>query len=88
MSDDASRAADPIDPIAGVAVARILCPDSKVGGLIGRKGTFVKSIVAATGASVKVLDASAVACHERVVLVHAPRARGESSEGCAAKRAG
>jgi poly(rC)-binding protein 3/4 len=85
MLDDASRATD---PIAGVAVARILCPDGKVGGLIGKRGTFVKSIVAATGASVKVLDASAVACHERVVLIHAPRMKGESSEGCAAKRAG
>ena len=62
---------------------RLLCPESRVGGLIGKSGANVKRIVAETGAAVKVLD-SAAQCNERAVLVSAAREGGDDGERCAA----
>ena len=67
----------------GRAVFRLLCPESRVGGLIGKSGANVKRIVAETGAAVKVLD-SAAQCNERAVLVSAAREGGDDGERCAA----
>lgn len=67
----------------GHAVFRLLCPESRVGGLIGKSGANVKRIVAETGAAVKVLE-SAAQCNERAVLVSAVRERGDDDGRCAA----
>lgn len=40
----------------GESVFRILVPSQKVGGLIGRKGEFIKKIVEESKARIKVLD--------------------------------
>ena len=60
--------------VLGYAVFRLLCTETRVGGLIGKSGANVKRIVADTGATVKVLD-SATRCSERAVLIAAPRSR-------------
>ena len=65
--------------VLGYAVFRLLCTETRVGGLIGKSGAHVKRIVADTGATVKVLD-SATRCSERAVLIAAPRARRRRSE--------
>jgi transcription antitermination factor NusA-like protein len=71
------------DTARGHAVFRLLCLESRVGGLIGKSGANVKRIVAETGAAVKVLE-SAAQCNERVVLVSAVRERGDDDGRCAA----
>lgn len=40
----------------GESVFRMLVPAQKVGGIIGRKGEFIKKIVEETRARVKILD--------------------------------
>ncbi|CAL50077.1 K Homology domain, type 1 [Ostreococcus tauri] len=71
-------------PALGTAVFRVLCAETRVGGLIGRQGKRVRGIVTETGAQVKVL-ASTARCHERAVLIFAPRARDGPGDTCAAR---
>lgn len=89
MSDDDARAdarEDAPPRVLGHAVFRVLCAETRVGGLIGRAGARVKKIVADTGAQVKVLESTA-SCHERAVLVFAPRSADGDAEACAAREA-
>ena len=70
----------------GHAVFRVLCAETRVGGLIGKSGANVKRIVGETGAAVKVLESPTQGL-ERAVLVSAPRGREARKEACAAKTA-
>ncbi|KAM3378406.1 flowering locus K y domain [Capsicum galapagoense] len=54
----------------GESVFRILVPSQKVGGLIGRKGEFIKKIVEESKARIKVLDGPP-GTTERAVMVSA-----------------
>ena len=81
VDDDATTTAT-----LGHAVFRVLCAETRVGGLIGKSGANVKRIVGETGAAVKVLESPTHGL-ERAVLVSAPRAREGAKEACAAKAA-
>jgi len=85
MRDDDASDARPTR-VLGHAVFRVLCAETRVGGLIGRSGARVKKIVADTGAQVKVLESTA-SCHERAVLVFAPRNAEDDATACAAREA-
>ena len=78
VDDDATTTAT-----LGHAVFRVLCAETRVGGLIGKSGANVKRIVGETGAAVKVLESPTHGL-ERAVLVSAPRAREGAKEACAA----
>ncbi|GAB4849951.1 hypothetical protein Ancab_029251 [Ancistrocladus abbreviatus] len=52
-------------------VFKILCPNDKVGSLIGKGGCIVRGIENETGASVKITDAIAPDSDERVVIISA-----------------
>lgn len=54
----------------GESVFRILVPTPKVGGIIGRKGEFIKKMCEESKARIKVLDGPPVA-PERIVLISA-----------------
>ncbi|KAK2365211.1 flowering locus K proteiny domain [Trifolium repens] len=61
----------------GESVFRMLVPAQKVGGIIGRKGEFIKKIVEETRARVKILDGPP-GTSERAVMVSAKDEPGSS----------
>ncbi|XP_058069411.1 KH domain-containing protein HEN4-like isoform X2 [Magnolia sinica] len=64
----------PIVLSPGHAAFRLLCPISKIGGIIGKSGSVVNLIRNETGAKIRVED-PVPACDERVILVVGPTAK-------------
>ncbi|XP_021903807.1 KH domain-containing protein HEN4 isoform X1 [Carica papaya] len=61
-------------PVPGRHVAfRLLCPVSRVGGVIGKSGSVIKQLQQSTGAKIRVEEAPSE-CPERVITVVAPSA--------------
>lgn len=61
----------------GETVFRILCPEVKAGGVIGKGGVIVSRIRQETGARVTVQE-SVQGCDERVIVISAPKDSGNN----------
>lgn len=73
------RVQHPQPPSAGPVetVFRILCPESKAGGVIGKGGSIVSQIRQETGARVTVQE-TVQGCEERVIVISAPEDAGNN----------
>lgn len=73
------RVQHPQPPSAGPdeTVFRILCPESKAGGVIGKGGSIVSQIRQETGARVTVQE-TVQGCEERVIVISAPEDAGNN----------
>ncbi|CAI9753515.1 unnamed protein product [Fraxinus pennsylvanica] len=59
------------NPSPDVVSFRLLCPDEKVGGVIGKGGTIVKALQHETGCEIKVLDGVADS-EDRIIVISGP----------------
>ncbi|KAH9315613.1 hypothetical protein KI387_024240 [Taxus chinensis] len=58
-------------PEDGETVFRILCPEAKAGGVIGKGGSIISQIRRETGARISVQE-TVQGCEERVILISVP----------------
>lgn len=61
-------------PNANETVYRILCPDKKIGGVIGKGGSIINALRDETHAKIRVIDGAAGG-DERVIFIHSPPTR-------------
>ncbi|GMH03223.1 hypothetical protein Nepgr_005062 [Nepenthes gracilis] len=66
-------------PSSGSAVLRVLCPGSRIGGVIGKGGSIISQIRQETGAKVRV-DEAVPGCDERVIFIMGPDKEAEQSK--------
>ncbi|XP_022853271.1 KH domain-containing protein HEN4-like isoform X1 [Olea europaea var. sylvestris] len=59
------------NPSPGVLSFRLLCPDEKVRGVIGKGGSIVKAVQHETGCEIKVVDAVADS-EDRIIVISGP----------------
>lgn len=75
-------------PIPEDAVYRILCPAQKIGSVIGKGGSIIKTLRQDSGAKIKIADAIP-GVEERVIIISGPeREKGNRVGGGAAGREG
>ncbi|PHU20590.1 hypothetical protein BC332_11741 [Capsicum chinense] len=60
-----------MNPIPDALTFRLLCPDEKVGGIIGKGGSIIKALQHETGCQVKVLDGAGDS-EDRVIVISGP----------------
>lgn len=61
----------PMDPSQEMLTYRLICPDEKVGGVIGKGGAVVKALQYETGCDIKVLDRTPDS-DDRVIIISGP----------------
>ena len=75
-------------PIPEDAVYRILCPAQKIGSVIGKGGSIIKTLRQDSGAKIKIADAIP-GVEERVIIISGPeRAGGEKGNRGGGGKAG
>ncbi|XP_060199218.1 KH domain-containing protein HEN4-like isoform X2 [Lycium barbarum] len=60
-----------MNPIPDALTFRLLCPDEKVGGIIGKGGSIIKALQHETGCQIKVLEGAGDA-EDRVIVISGP----------------
>ncbi|XP_075088766.1 RNA-binding KH domain-containing protein RCF3-like [Nicotiana tabacum] len=60
-----------MNPIPDALTFRLLCPDEKVGGIIGKGGSIIKALQHETGCQIKVLDGAGDS-EDRVIVISGP----------------
>ncbi|CAN4092253.1 unnamed protein product [Withania somnifera] len=60
-----------MNPIPDALTFRLLCPDEKVGGIIGKGGSIIKALQHETGCQIKVLDGGGDS-EDRVIVISGP----------------
>ncbi|KAL0288187.1 UNVERIFIED_CONTAM: RNA-binding KH domain-containing protein RCF3 [Sesamum angustifolium] len=68
MSAQVTPAKRPHDPSVAEQIVRLLCPASKIGGIIGKGGSTISQIRQETGAKVRV-EETVPGCDERVIII-------------------
>ncbi|KAM7516917.1 hypothetical protein LguiA_006500 [Lonicera macranthoides] len=70
-SRDAESGIPRMNSSPDILTFRLLCPDEKVGGVIGKGGTIVRGLQHETGCEIKVLD-GIPGSEDRVIIISAP----------------
>lgn len=60
-----------MNPIPDALTFRLLCPDEKVGGIIGKGGNRIKALQHETGCQIKVLEGTGDS-EDRVIVISGP----------------
>ncbi|KAL3340278.1 hypothetical protein AABB24_028752 [Solanum stoloniferum] len=60
-----------MNPIPDALTFRLLCPDEKVGGIIGKGGSIIKALQHETGCQIKVLEATGDS-EDRIIVISGP----------------
>lgn len=60
-----------MNPIPDALTFRLLCPDEKVGGIIGKGGSIIKALQHETGCQIKVLDGAGDS-EDRIIVISGP----------------
>ncbi|MCD7467371.1 hypothetical protein HAX54_004781 [Datura stramonium] len=60
-----------MNPIPDALTFRLLCPDEKVGGIIGKGGSIIKALQHETGCQIKVLEGAGDS-EDRVIVISGP----------------
>lgn len=74
------RAPPPMKPVVEDTVFRILCPGSKIGSVIGKGGSIIKSLRQETRAKIKIVDA-VPGVDERVIIISCSEKGGYREKG-------
>lgn len=60
-----------MNPIPDALTFRLLCPDEKVGGIIGKGGSIIKALQHETGCQIKVLESTGDS-EDRIIVISGP----------------